>query len=148
MLPLPRTAADVAVLGNTSAPLIPYAKAFWGMPRAVDTLTLTLGRAKSTRYFHAGQKVHLHHPPTTTPPRTETKANRFKQESQVIKYPELFLQTLEARKHSQMAVPWCSLAGLLEELLQIPKYAFCFGPSTSSASLALCTSLFLFSFPF
>ena len=147
MLPLPRTAADVAVLGNTSAPLIPYAKAFWGLPRAVDTLTLISGRAKSTRYFHAGQKVHLHYPP---PSHSELKQKPIgsSKRSQVIKYPELFLQTLEARKHSQMAVPWCSLAGLLEELLQIPKYAFCFGPSTSSASLALCMSLFLFSFLF
>ena len=84
MLPLPRTAADVAVLGNTSAPLIPYVKAFWGMPR-----TLISGRAKPTRCFLAGQKVHLH--PGPTPPRTEPKANRFKQEASGDKIPKTFL---------------------------------------------------------
>ena len=137
MLPLPRTEADAAVLGNTSAPLIPYAKAFRGMPRAVDALTRVLGRAKPTDASTQARRFTSTHAP---PPEPKQKPIGSGDRSQVMKYPKLFLQTLEARKCSQMAVPWCRLAGLLEEFLQVCVDAFCFSSSTLVASLALCTS--------
>ena len=79
---------ELTLLGTLSAPLVPYTKAFWGMPSAVDALTRISERAKPTRCFQAGQKAHLH-PPLELKQKPIGSGKR----SQVTKYPKLFSQT-------------------------------------------------------